>query len=117
VNAGGAGLTAHTGSLFQQIIEFWMLADIGTDEGTFGHNLQPLGANDVERAARQRGSDATGGQFLRNLCVGERNDAGRHLIVGDRRVAVGIKLEAMALGVVADGVRQDNLDRTRGPRV
>ena len=44
--------------LLQEIIEFRVLSHECADEGALGDDLQALRAHDVQRAARERGTDA-----------------------------------------------------------
>jgi hypothetical protein len=93
-----------------------MLGDVTGNERAERLHRQLLRAREVEQAAHQRRADAFAVERRRHFGVQDADGAAVALVVGKRNMAVGIKLEAVALSVVADGVGHGRRLNTLGAR-
>jgi hypothetical protein len=100
----------------QEIVEFRVLSHESADERALRDDFKALRAHTLERAAHKRGADASTGQFGWDLGMREGDDAGRHSIIGDRRMAVRDELEAVQRGVVSHDVRHGCFQRSHYAR-
>src|SRR5690242_3734504 len=80
-----------------------MLAHPGGDEWACRHHLEPLLADRLERAAHQRRADAAAAERFRYFGVHQRDHAGLEAVVEGGDMALGLELEALERGIVANG--------------
>src|SRR5665213_72633 len=88
--------------LAEQIRVFRMLGDVAGDERAERLHRQALRAHDIEQASYQRGADAAAIEFLGNFGVHDNDRAAVAPVVRKRHVTVGVELETVAFGVVAN---------------
>ena len=79
-----------------------MLGDIGAHESAAQYHLEASRAGDLQRAGGELRPQTLPARLWRRLGVQERDHATVDAIVGERRHAAGIELEAGQGGVVAD---------------
>ena len=90
--------------LLPQISVFRVAIHISPHEWGERMDLQSLTTGDVEQATRQRRANAMSFQRLRDFGMQDGKHAITAPIVGERDLSIGIKLEPVPLGVVANGI-------------
>src|ERR1700690_1926135 len=93
-----------------------MLGDVTGNERAERLHRQLLRAREVEQAAHQRRADAFAVERRRYFGVQDGDGTAVAVVVGKRNMAVGVELEAVAFGVVADGVGHGRRLNTLGAR-